>query len=127
MALQDKYRRLIDYAGRPRVENLVVSEQDNVLYISGTTTQAIKNELWNMYDDIDPDMRSGDVIMNINAIDGDDDDYRMQTYEVQAGDSLSKIASKFPGMSWNKIYEANTDTISDPNVIKPGQKIKIPV
>lgn len=49
-------------------------------------------------------------------------------YEVQSGDSLSKIAKKFYGdvMLYNKIFEANQNIIDDPNLIYPGQKIIIP-
>ncbi len=49
-------------------------------------------------------------------------------YEVQPGDSLSKIAKREYGNAnaWNKIFEANKDTIKDPNKIFPGQKLKIP-
>ena len=46
-------------------------------------------------------------------------------YEVKSGDSLSKIGQKY-GVSWKEIYEANRDTISDPDLIHPGQKLKIP-
>lgn len=49
-------------------------------------------------------------------------------YTVQKGDSLSKIAKQFLGNAskWNEIYEANKDTISDPDMIHPGQELKIP-
>ena len=49
-------------------------------------------------------------------------------YEVQAGDSLSKIAKREYGNAneWNKIFEANKDIVKDPNKIFPGQKLKIP-
>jgi len=51
-----------------------------------------------------------------------------ETYEVKSGDSLSKIAKRVygSGNAWKKIFEANTDIISDPNKIFPGQKLKIP-
>jgi len=51
-----------------------------------------------------------------------------RTYEVQPGDSLSKIAKREYGNAnaWNKIFEANKDTIKDPDKIFPGQKLKIP-
>ena len=47
------------------------------------------------------------------------------TYVVQAGDNLTKIGAKY-GITWNAIYEANRDIISDPDMIHPGQELKIP-
>jgi nucleoid-associated protein YgaU len=49
-------------------------------------------------------------------------------YEVVSGDSLSKIAKHFYGdpAKYQKIFEANRDQLKDPNLIKPGQKLKIP-
>lgn len=51
-----------------------------------------------------------------------------RTYIVQSGDSLSKIARKFYGNSndWRKIFEANKDRISNPDMIQPGWALKIP-
>lgn len=51
-----------------------------------------------------------------------------QIYVVEAGDSLSKIAKDLYGDAgrWPEIYEANKDQIADPNVIRVGQKLKIP-
>ena len=49
-------------------------------------------------------------------------------YTVVSGDSLSKIAKKLYGDAnkWRRIYEANTDQIKDPDLIHPGQILKIP-
>ena len=49
-------------------------------------------------------------------------------YVVKAGDSLSKIAKREYGdaNAWKAIFEANKDQIKDPNLIQPGQKLKIP-
>jgi len=51
-----------------------------------------------------------------------------QTYVVQAGDTLSKIAEKYYGDAtlYTKIFEANRDLLKDPNRISPGQKLRIP-
>jgi len=51
-----------------------------------------------------------------------------QSYTVVAGDSLSKIAKKFYGNAnaWNKIFQANKDKISNPDLIRPGQVLRIP-
>ena len=50
------------------------------------------------------------------------------TYIVVKGDSLSKIAKREYGDAnkWRTIYEANKDLINDPDLIYPGQELKIP-
>lgn len=50
------------------------------------------------------------------------------TYTVVSGDSLSKIAKKFYGdaQQWRRIFEANTDQIKNPDLIHPGQVLRIP-
>lgn len=51
-----------------------------------------------------------------------------QTYVVQKGDTLSKIADEYYGDArlYTKIFEANRDILKDPDKIKPGQKLRIP-
>jgi nucleoid-associated protein YgaU len=51
-----------------------------------------------------------------------------RTYTVRKGDSLSKIAKREYGdaQQWRRIYEANRDTIKDPDLIYPGQVFRIP-
>ncbi len=51
-----------------------------------------------------------------------------QIYEVKSGDSLSRIAKQFYGSGnlWKTIFEANTDSLKDPNKIYPGPNLKIP-
>ncbi len=68
MALKDKYKGLIDMANSSGVSNLQVREQDGVLYIDGDAPNGTaKDKLWDMYGKIDPDFRSGDLILNVNA------------------------------------------------------------
>ena len=68
MALQDKYKELIDSAKSSGVSSLQVREQDNVLYIDGEAPSGeVKNSLWDIYNKIDPDYRAGDLILNVNA------------------------------------------------------------
>ena len=47
---------------------------------------------------------------------------------VEKGDSLWKIAEKHygDGTRWKEIYRANKDRIKDPDVIRRGQKLRIP-
>jgi nucleoid-associated protein YgaU len=51
-----------------------------------------------------------------------------RTYTVVKGDSLSKIAKQYYGSAnkWRQIYEANRDVIKDPDLIYPGQSLRIP-
>ena len=51
-----------------------------------------------------------------------------QTYVVVSGDSLSKIAKRFYGdaTKWPRIHDANRDQIKNPDLIHPGQRLKIP-
>jgi len=68
MALQDKYRELIDTAKNSGVSNLQVSEQNNVLHVTGEAPNAqVKDTLWNVYNKIDPDYRTGDLVLDVNT------------------------------------------------------------
>jgi nucleoid-associated protein YgaU len=51
-----------------------------------------------------------------------------KSYTVRKGDSLSKIAKREYGdaQRWRVIYDANRDTIQNPDLIQPGQVIQIP-
>jgi nucleoid-associated protein YgaU len=51
-----------------------------------------------------------------------------KTYTVAKGDSLSKIAKHIYGNAnrWRQIFDANRDQLSDPDLIKPGQVLKLP-
>ncbi len=50
------------------------------------------------------------------------------TYVVQSGDTLSSIALALYGDAdrWSEIFEANRDKLSDPNLVHPGQELRIP-
>ncbi len=121
MALQNKYQSLINAAQSAGAQNLQVREQNNVLYIDGQVpSEAVKKQLWDEYNRIDPDYRAGDLVLNLEVAGGSE-----QEYEVVSGDSLSKIGQRY-GVSWKEIYEANRDKIKDPDLIQPGWKLKIP-
>jgi nucleoid-associated protein YgaU len=51
-----------------------------------------------------------------------------QYYEVKKGDTLSKIAKEIYGdpSLYPKIFEANRDQLKNPDLIKVGQKLRIP-
>ena len=117
-ALQEKYQSLIDMASG---FGLNAAEGEGFIQITGALNSAAdKQALWDEWNRLDPDYRSGEVVVDVSAPD------EQQTYTVQSGDSLSKIGSNH-GVSWQAIYEANKDVIgSDPDVIHPGQQLKIP-
>jgi nucleoid-associated protein YgaU len=123
-SLRGKYQQLIDAATQAGVSDLQVRQQENVLYIDGTaSSEAVKQQLWDVYNKIDPDYRSGDLVMNIGVSGGGSS--ASQEYTVVKGDSLSKIGEKY-GVSWKEIFEANKDQVKDPDLIQPGWKLKIP-
>ena len=121
MALQEKYAALISAAQAGGVSDLTVVEQESVLYVTCTApSEAVKKQLWDLYEQADPEMRSGDLVLNITLAAGAE-----QTYEVKSGDNLSKIAKHY-NTTWKAIFEANKDKIKDPDKIFPGQVLRIP-
>ncbi len=52
----------------------------------------------------------------------------IEYYTIVKGDTLSGIAKRFYGdaMKYPKIFEANREVVKDPDLIYPGQKIRIP-
>ena len=122
----EKYQSLIDMANQLNISGLNVVESEGVLKIDGVAGSAqAKQQLWDEYGRLDPDYRSGDVVMNISAPEGTGSSSGGSTYTVQSGDSLSKIGSHY-GVSWQKIFEANRDKLDDPDKIQPGQELTIP-
>jgi nucleoid-associated protein YgaU len=127
MALQEKYQSLIDLANQSGISGLNVTEGDGFIKIEGTAPSAdVKQQLWNEYGRIDPEYRSGDLVLDITAPENASaSGSGGSTYTVQAGDSLSKIGTRM-GVSWKEIFEANRDKLDDPDKIYPGQELTIP-
>jgi len=122
MSLQEKYARLISSAKEKGAGSINVAEKDNVLYIDGRVNSAKeKDDLWKIYNELDPDYRAGDLRLNIEVA----QTAAMVEYTVKKGDTLSKIASHY-GIKWKDIFEANKDIIKNPDLIQPGWKLKIP-
>lgn len=68
MLLESKYQELITAATVSGVSNLQVRDQEGVLYIDGEApTSAVKDMLWSVYDKIDPNFLSGDLVMNLKV------------------------------------------------------------
>jgi hypothetical protein len=56
------------------------------------------------------------------------DDGIQDTYVVQPGDTLSKIALKLYGKAalWTLIFEANRDKLANPSLLRVGMELRIP-
>lgn len=122
----EKYQSLIDMANQLGISGLNTREENGVLHVDGVAGSAeAKQQLWDEYNRLDPDYRSGDVVMNISAPEGSASSSGGQTYTVQSGDTLSKIGQRY-GVSWQKIFDANSDKLENPDKIFPGQELTIP-
>lgn len=121
MSLQEKYQPLIDLANQSNISGLNITEGEGFIKIEGSAPSAeVKQRLWDEYGRIDPDYRSGDLVLDVTAPEA-----AQNTYTVQSGDNLSKIGTKY-GVSWQKIFDANRDKLDDPDKIFPGQELVIP-
>ena len=68
MSLLTKYQTLIDTAKSSGIVDLTITELDGVLHIRGTAPNGdIKNKLWDVYNQTDPNFLSGDVEMNVHV------------------------------------------------------------
>jgi LysM repeat protein len=122
MSVQEKYQSLLEMANQNGT-TYSLSEGDGVLHVDGTApSEEAKQQLWDEYNRIDPDYRSGDLMLNITV---EGQAATGSTYTVVAGDNLTKVGGKY-GLTWQQIYDANRDIISDPDMIHPGQELKIP-
>lgn len=67
-ALQDKYANVISAAQSAGVSNLQVSEQDGILYVSGSTnSSAAKDAVWNALGAIDSTYSSSDINVDVQV------------------------------------------------------------
>jgi len=125
MAVREKYQSLVDLANQHGVSDLSVQEDGDVLRMSGTApSEEAKQKIWDEYSRIDPDMRAGDLVLNIEVGAGGGGG-GAATYTVAKGDTLSAIG-KHHGVAWRDIFEANRDQLDDPDKISPGQILRIP-
>jgi nucleoid-associated protein YgaU len=122
--LTDKFASVITAAQSAGCQ-VTTNEENGKLVVSGTCpTQHDVNQVWDAVKAIDPGMSGGDFALNLTAQRTD----IFGEYEVKSGDTLSAIAKKVSGgkLTYQQIFEANRDILSDPNNIQPGQKLKIP-
>ena len=124
-ALKQKYQPVIDLAQKRGVSWKNVHIENEKLLIRGAApNDAIKNEVWTAIKAVDP------VYADLTADITIDSALKVPEtiYAVVPGDTLSKIAKHYYGDAnkYMKIFEANKDQLKDPNMIKVGQKLRIP-
>jgi len=121
--LKEKYSDLIQFGEDVKLNEEYVKEEEGKLKIKGTVEYQIeKDRYWNKIKSFSEwkDEVSADIRVD------KDDIYGM--YEVKSGDSLSKIAKEFYGdpMKYKDIFALNADILSNPDLIKVGQVLKMP-
>lgn len=123
-------------ADNPGIENLNVIFKDGQVTVIGSTQSAeaaqkvvlmagnIKgvNEVIPKIDIVEATAESVDATTALQP-------NNVEYYVIESGDTLSKIAKKYYGNAnaYPKIFEANKEVIKNPDLIFPGQKIRIPL
>ena len=122
--VKQKYQSVLDLGEQLNVQDGDVKVVGDQLQVWGTTkTQYEKNLLWDEIKKVGGENPS-DIMANIKV--ADDSVYAYHT--VKSGGSLSKIAKHYYGnaMKYNAIFDANKDILKNPDIIHPGQELKIP-
>ena len=122
-SLRQRYADVTKVANDLGIVNFNIVEDGGKLHITGTASyQLAKDELWNAIkrhtgwqDDVTADIKVANTDLH-------------GQYTVKGGDSLSKIARYIYGdaSAFQKIFDANRDILKTPDVIHPGQILKIP-
>jgi nucleoid-associated protein YgaU len=119
--------KIKDYieAENPGVTNLEVSVQDGVATLSGEAESA---------EAMEKAILMAGNIKGISEVRADNlkapaATGKVEYYVIKSGDTLSGIAAKYYGKGslYPRIFEANREVIKNPDLIYPGQKIRIPM
>jgi nucleoid-associated protein YgaU len=137
MDLRAKYDQAIQTAKRLGFQGAATQEGDKLHFKGTVKSEEEKNQIWTALktvgdwkNDINADIQ---VVPQAQAVGTSGSSGASaggsRTYTVKAGDTLSKIAKEHLGDAngYMKIFDANKDQLSDPDKIKPGQVLKIPV
>jgi len=134
MGMRDTYPYAIQTAKGKCHGN--AEEREGKLHFKGTVaTEAEKNEIWTAIETI-PTWQN-DIVADIRVTGGPAAEAAPtaaaapsagKTYTVKAGDTLGGIAKEHLGSAgaYMKIFELNTDQLTDPDKIKAGQVLHLP-
>ena len=121
--LKEKYNDLLELGKQLDIKNGDVKEEGGKLHIKGTAIYALdKDLLWDKiktYSGWESEI-AADIKVEKTDIYG--------VYTVKSGDTLSKIAKQLFGAAnrYMEIFNLNTDILKNPDLIKVGQKLKLP-
>lgn len=120
----EKIKQQIE-ADNPGIKDLDVSFEDGKVVLSGNADSADALEKTVLI--------AGNVQgvseVTVDGVTAPQQQAKVEYYTIESGDTLSGIAKRFLGnaSAYPKIFEANREVIKDPNLIYPGQKIRIPL
>ncbi|NNE33925.1 MAG: peptidoglycan-binding protein LysM [Rhodothermales bacterium] len=105
------------------VKDLSVAYNDGTVTLGGTVESVAAKE------------KAVLLAGNVESVESVDDNLAVvipapppRFYTIEKGDSLSKIAKEYYGdpMKYKELFEANKEVIKDPDLIYPGQQIRVP-
>jgi len=112
-------------ASNPGIQDLNVAYHDGVVELTGTADSAEAMEK--------AVLMAGNVkgVSEVKAdgVSAPPQQAPVEYYTIQKGDSLSAIAKRYYGNAkdYPRIFDANREVIKNPDLIYPGQKIRIPL
>jgi LysM repeat protein len=136
--LKNKYKSVLEFINQSGVHLTHLHVQDNKLFVQGAApSEQVKNEVWNHIKAIDSTYSDLSCDLTVDpslaptaqaAAASGNTSSSSRTYQVQPGDTLSKIAKEFYGNAndYNRIFAANRDKLENPDKIRAGQELVIP-
>jgi nucleoid-associated protein YgaU len=112
-------------ASNPGIQDLNVTYNDGVVELTGTADSA---------DAMEKAVLMAGNVKGVSEVKADGvsappQPAPVEYYVIQKGDSLSAIAKRYYGNAkdYPRIFDANREVIKNPDLIYPGQKIRIPL
>jgi nucleoid-associated protein YgaU len=119
-----KYQDVLDLGEKLNIKEGKVEEENGKLKVWGTASSLYeKNLMWNEIKRIGGENPS-DIMADIKVA----DESVFARHTVTSGETLGKIAKQYYGEpgKYQKIFQANTDILKNPDMIHPGQELIIP-
>jgi nucleoid-associated protein YgaU len=128
---KQKYQSLLSVTEQQQIHLQNLHVQDNKLFIRGVAPSVeAKNRFWDELKRINPraDDITADITVDESRAASASSASSRRTYKVKSGDTLSRISKEFYGdpNQYMKIFEANRDKLSNPDLIQPGQELVVP-